>query len=125
MGSFFGQLACCDLERSLGTYPVGESAFWTPPDHWDADDIVSEMTAVKIFLPVVGLRLLALVFICLPPKLPFEGAVWGVAEEYGDARLERCRALKSVPGPIWTVQRAELWGAIIASAVVLTVSFRY
>ena len=39
-----GQLACCDLERSLGAYPVDEDAFWTPPDHWDADDSALEVT---------------------------------------------------------------------------------
>ena len=37
-----------------------------------------------------------------------------MAEEYGDARLEHCRAFMSVPERIQTVQRAELSGAIIA-----------
>ena len=37
-----------------------------------------------------------------------------VAEEYGDARLERCRAFMQVPGPLQTVQRAEFWSAIMA-----------
>ena len=40
------------------------------------------------------------------PGLVFEGAVWSVAEEYGDARL--------FPGPLQTVQGAEFWGAILA-----------
>ena len=35
-------------------------------------------------------------------------------EEYGDARLERCRAFLPVPGVMQTVQRAEFWGAILA-----------
>ena len=48
------------------------------------------------------------------PELAFDGAVWGVAEEYGDARLERCRAFTPVPGALQTVERAEFWGAIIA-----------
>ena len=48
------------------------------------------------------------------PELAFEGSVWGVVEEYGDARLERCRAFMPVPGPLQFVQRAEFWGAIIA-----------
>ena len=43
----------------------------------------------------------------LASEIAFEGAVWGVAEEYGDVRLERCRAFMSVPGPIQTVQGAE------------------
>ena len=40
--------------------------------------------------------------------------IWGTAEEYGDARLERCRAFLPVPGVMQTVQRAEFWGAIVA-----------
>ena len=47
-------------------------------------------------------------------EVAFESAVWGVAEGYGDARLERCRAFLPVPGVMQTVQRAELWGAIVA-----------
>ena len=47
-------------------------------------------------------------------ELAFEGLVWGMAEEHGDARLERCRAFLPVPGVMQTVQRAEFWGAIIA-----------
>ena len=32
-------------------------------------------------------------------ELAFDGSVWGTAEEYGDARLERCRAFYAVfPG---------------------------
>ena len=47
-------------------------------------------------------------------ELAFEGLIWGTAEEYGGARLERCRAFMPVPGVMQTVQRAEFWGAIIA-----------
>ena len=47
-------------------------------------------------------------------ELAFENLVWGTVEEYGDARLERCRAFLPVPGVMQTVQRAEFWGAILA-----------
>ena len=47
-------------------------------------------------------------------ELAFEGLIWETAEEYGDARLERCRAFLPVPGVMQTVQRAEFWGAILA-----------
>ena len=36
----------------------------------------------------------------------------GTTKEYGDARLERCRVLMLVPGPLQTVQRAEIWRVI-------------
>ena len=52
--------------------------------------------------------------ICLLLNLAFDGLIWGTAEEYGDARLERCRAFLPVPGVMQTVQRAEFWGVIIA-----------
>ena len=55
-----------------------------------------------------------LVFILLASEVAFESAVWGVAEGYGDARLERCRAFMPVPGPLQTVQRGEYWGTILA-----------
>ena len=48
------------------------------------------------------------------PELAFDGAVWSVAEEDGDARLERCRAFMPVPGVMHTVQRAEFWCAILS-----------
>ena len=47
-------------------------------------------------------------------EVAFEGAVWETAVEYGDARLERCRAFLPVPGVMQTVQRAEFWGALVA-----------
>ena len=44
---------------------------------------------------------------CLPAsELAFEGSVWGTVEEYGDARLERCRAFLPVRRVMQTVQRA-------------------
>ena len=42
-------------------------------------------------------------------ELAMDGAVWGVAEEYGDAGVERCRTFMPVPGPLQSVQRAEFW----------------
>ena len=73
---------------------------------WDADDIALEMqdqpniwtdgsredfssfgdfqvAGAEVYLPAAGVA--------------FESAVWGVAEEYGDARLERCRAFMPWP----------------------------
>ena len=44
------------------------------------------------------------------PEFATQGAIWGEAEEYGDVRLEGCRAFMPVPGPLQTVQRGEFWG---------------
>ena len=51
----------------------------------------------------------------LASEVAFDSSVWRNAEEYGDARLERCRAFLPVPGVVQTVQRAEFWGAIVAT----------
>ena len=48
--------------------------------------------------------------VCLSAsEVAFDGLIWGTAEAYGDARLERCRAFLPVPGVMQTVQRAEFW----------------
>ena len=72
------------------------------------------MVAERTSLLWVGLKLLVLVFICLLQCLHLIIRSGGTAEEYGDARLERCRVFMHVPGVMQTVQRAEFWGAIIA-----------
>ena len=46
--------------------------------------------------------------------LAFDGFIWGTAEEYGDARLDRSRAFMLVPLVMQTVQRAEFWRAFVA-----------
>ena len=50
----------------------------------------------------------------LASEVAFDSSIWSTADEYGDARLERCRAFLPVPGVMQTVQRAEFWGAIVA-----------
>ena len=103
--------------------PVDFVDCWTPPDYWDADDIALEVpehpkvwtdgsredfSSMRCF-EVAGAG------VYLPAsELAFENLVWGTVEEYGDARLERCRAFLPVPGVMQTVQRADFWGAILA-----------
>ena len=72
------------------------------------------MVAGRISFLSVGLKWQALVFICLLLKLPLIARCVGTAEEYGDARLERCRAFLPFLGVMRTVQRAEFCGAILA-----------
>ena len=50
----------------------------------------------------------------LASEVAFESSIWGVAEVYGDARLERCCAFLPVPEVMQTVQRAEFWDAFVA-----------
>ena len=119
----FGELASFDLESRLGAFPVGFDAAWTPPDYWDADDIALEIPehpnvwtdgSREDFSSVGGFEVAGAGVYLPASEVAFDCAVWGTVEEYGDARLERCRAFLPVPGVLQTVQRAEFWGAIVA-----------
>ena len=88
---------------------------WSAADFfWDADELATgigehpcvwtdgsreayctgsfEVAGVGVYLPA--------------PELAIQGAVWEEVEEYGDVRLDRCRAFMRVPGPLQTFQPA-------------------
>ena len=118
-----GQLACLKLEGCLGASPVDFSGSWTPPEYWHADDIVLEMSdhpdvwtdgRREDFSSIGGFEVAGAGVYLPAAEVAFESSVWGVAEEYGDARLERCPVFMPVPGVMQTVQGAEFWGAIVA-----------
>ena len=123
MAASFGQLACLKLESCLGASPLNRSGYWAPPDYWDADYIALEMSDTpdiwadgsrEDFSSTGGFEVAGAGVYVPVAEVAFESAVWGVAEECGDARLDRCRAFMPVPGVLQTVQRAEFWGAILA-----------
>ena len=118
----FGELASFHLERCLGAYLVDFAAAWTPPDYWDADDIALEVPerpniwtdgSREDFSSIGGFEVAGAGVYLPAAEVAFDHSVWGTVEEYGDARLERCRAFLLVPGVLQTVQRAEFWGAIV------------
>ena len=97
----FGDLASFHLERCLGAYPVDFGGAWSPPDYWDAADIALEMPehpnvwtdgSREDFSSIGGFEVAGAGVYLPASELAFDGLVWGTAEEYGDARLERCRA---------------------------------
>ena len=116
-------MASFHLERCLVAYPVDFAGCWIPPEYWDAADIVLEMSEYPNiwtdgsrgdYSSIGGFEVAGAGVYLPASQLAFEGLIWGTAEEYGDARLERCRAFLPVPGAMQTVQRAEFWDAIIA-----------
>ena len=111
------------LERCFGAYPVDFDDCWSPPEYWDAADVALEMPehpniwtdgSREDFSSVGGFEVAGAGVYLPASELAFKGLVSGTVEEYGDARLERCRAFMPVPGVMQIVQRAEFWGAIIA-----------
>ena len=103
----FGQVACFELERCLGAYPLDSSGYWSPPDYWDADDIALEMSdhpciwtdgSREDCSSVGGFEIAGAGVYLFASEVAFESSVWGVAEENGGARLERCSASMPVLG---------------------------
>ena len=91
----------------MGAYPVDTSCYWTPPEFWDADDIALDMSdhpniwtdgSREDFSSVGGFEVAGAGVYLPAAEVAFESSVWCVAEEYGDARLVRCRAFVPVPG---------------------------
>ena len=102
----FGQLACLKLEGCLGAYPVDSSSYWTPPEHsleMSNDPNIWNDGSREDFSSVGGFEFAGAGGFLPAAEVAFESSVWGVAEEYGDARLERCRACRPVPGVLQTV----------------------
>ena len=102
---------------------MDSSGHWTPPNYWDADDIALEMSdhlniwtdgSREDFSSIGGFEEAGAGVYLPAAEVAFDSAVWGVAEEYGDARLEGCRAFLTVPAVLQTVHRAEFWGATVA-----------
>ena len=96
-----GDLASFHLETCLGAYPVDFSGYWTRPEYWDADDITLELPENPYiwtdgrredFSSIGGFEVAGAGVYLPASELAFDGLIWGTAEEYGDARLERCRA---------------------------------
>ena len=65
------------------------------------------MVVVKT-IPVGGFEVAGAGGYLPAPELTMECAVWGVAEESGDARLERCRAFMPLPGPLQSALSASV-----------------
>ena len=103
----FGELASFHLERCLGAYPVDFAAAWTPPDYWDADDIALEVPehpniwtdgSREDFSSIGGFEVAGAGVYLPDDEVAVDHSVWGTVEEYGNARLERCRAFLPFPG---------------------------
>ena len=88
----FGDLTSFHLERCLGAYLVDIASCWTPPEHWDADDIALEMSdhpniwtdgSREDFSSVGGFEVAGAGVYLPASELAFDGLVWWTAEEYG------------------------------------------
>ena len=94
-----GQLADWSLALALGACPVDSADFWTPPEFWDAEDLATEIgdhpgvwtDGSLESCPTAGFAVAGAGFVFLLLSWRCK-VLLGEGEEYGDARLERCRA---------------------------------
>ena len=112
----------------MGAYPADDSGLWTPPDYWDAEDLALGMEdrpsvwtdGIKGDYPTGGFEVAGDGVYLPAADEASRGAIWCTVEEYGDARLDSCRAFVPVPGPLQTVHRAEFSEAILAGLLAWT-----
>ena len=106
---------------------------WTPPEYWDDDDIALEMPdhpniwtdgSREDFSSAVGFDVAGAGVYLPASELAFEGSVWGTAEEYGDARLERRSAFVPIPGHAGC-SACRILGCCYCHAGALALSFGY
>ena len=111
------------VETALGQYSSGFFSEWSLPDGFDADEVSARMSDSPRFGLMVAwcwtrsLVFLLLVLECLLISLSSAGEIvsGGHVDCVQSVGVDRsCRAFVSVPGPLQTVQRAELWGVVLA-----------
>ena len=117
-------IACARLERLLGSYSEESCRDWVPPDRFvdnvassnvsDHPDVWTDGSFVRDELSGVGVGGCG-VYSSRSGAGWFDRK-WGHLELLppGDLGVERCVLYDSIRGPLQSVQRAELWGVILA-----------
>ena len=59
------------------------------------------------------------------PAIVFDSSYWGHAQDLDDPHDCSSHIFSGIPGPIQSVQRAEYWGVILASAGLFWYSYWY
>ena len=114
------------VETALGQYSSGLVSEWSLPDGFDADEVSARMPhfpkvwsdGSMVLDSVTGVSAAGAGMFANQSELCLSGRRWGHVDRVqsvGDAHF--CRAFVSVPGPLQTVQRAELWGGHSCSSV--------
>ena len=106
------------VEVALGRSSSGLFAEWSPPDEFDADEVASRMfDAPNVWIEgshvldrVTGVSSSGAGFFADLSRDCWDGCRWGHVDQVRvDGAVRPSRGFVSVPGPLQTVQRAELW----------------
>ena len=115
--------AGCLVEVALGQYSSGLVAEWSPSDEFDAVQAASSMpdhpnvwTDGSLVLDrVTGVSSSGAGFFAHQSDNCWSGRSWCHVDGIrADDDVSSCRGFFSVPGPLQSVQRAEMWGVILA-----------
>ena len=111
------------VETALGRYSSGLVSEWSLPDGFDADEVSARMPdAPKVWSDgslildsITGVSGAGAGIFAHQSELCWSGRRWGhVDRVLTNDVAHSCRCFVSVPGPLLTVQRAELWRVILA-----------
>ena len=111
------------VETSLGQYSSRLVSDWTLPDGFDADEVSAHMPdspdiwsdGSLVMNSVNGISAAGAGMFAHYSEACWNGRRWDHVDRVQTVGLDHpCRAFVSVPGPLQTVQRAELWVVILA-----------
>ena len=111
------------VETALGRYSSRLLSEWSLPNGFDADEVSARMPdssrvwsdGSMVLDSVAGISAAGAGMFAHQSEFCWIDRRWGHVDFVHSAGVDHsCRAFISVPGPLQTVQRAELWGVILA-----------
>ena len=111
------------VEVALGRYSSGLITEWGPSDDFDHDDAAASLTdhpdvwtdGSLVLDRLTGVSSSGSGFFAHQAELFWRGCRWGHVDGVcSDSVQVHCRGFSSVPGPLQSVQRAEMWGVVLA-----------
>ena len=110
------------VETALGHYSSGLVSEWSQPDGFDADEVSARMPdSPKVWSDgsvvldsVTGVSVAGAGMFAHQSEFCWRVRRWGHVDRVQSVGVDHSyRAFVSVPGPLQTVQRAELWGSFL------------
>ena len=114
------------VEAALGCYSSGVITEWSPSDEYDRVEVASLVPdhpniwsdGSLVLDPVTGVSSPGAGFCVHQSKNCWSGRRWGhVHHVRPEGEFQFCKGFCSVPGPLQSVQRAEMWGVILGFTV--------
>ena len=111
------------VENALGQYSSQLVSEWSLPDGFDADEVSLRLPdspdiwsdGSLVLDSVTGVSAAGAGMFAHYSEACWSGRRWGHVDRVQSVGIDHsCRAFVSVPGPLQTVQRAELWEVILA-----------